>query len=125
MSNRRWRTVVSRSGPGKDQVSVAVGAVGGAWWNMHVTWFFVVIAILVIAGAFLASLGLLGELPEVEPDLRPAQVDGQTQFDVVVRGYRMDEVDDELARLNGEIDRLTAPQAVLPLPSQVLDEPPA
>ncbi len=82
-----------------------------------------VIAILVIAGAFLASLGLLADLPEAAPDLRPAQVDGATQFDVVVRGYRMDEVDTELGRLQDEIDRLTSQQAVLPLPSQEHDEP--
>ena len=77
------------------------------------TWLFVVLAILVIAGAFLAMLGLLGELPEAPPDLRPERVAERPEFDVVVRGYRMDEVDDELARLQEEIDRL---KAASPLP---------
>lgn len=72
------------------------------------TWIFVVLAVVVIAGAFLASLGLLGELPPPDQDLRPDQIDGETDFDVVVRGYRMDEVDQELARLNTEIARLEA-----------------
>lgn len=75
---------------------------------MRVTWLFAVVSILVLAGVFLASLGFLGELPPAEPDLRPDVVGGQVEFDVVVRGYRMDEVDDELARLHEQIERLSA-----------------
>lgn len=71
------------------------------------TWLFVVIAVLVVAGAFLASLGLLGELPPAPQDLRPDEADGEVAFDRALRGYRMDEVDAELARLHGEVDRLT------------------
>lgn len=67
------------------------------------TWLFVVVAILVVAAAFIASLGFLGELPEAEPDLRPGERDAQAQFDVVVRGYRMDEVDAELDRLRARL----------------------
>ncbi len=78
------------------------------------TWLFVVIAVIVIAGAFVASLGLLGELPPVDPDLRPDRIDGEAEFDVVVRGYRMDEVDEELARLNEQIARLQAPSSEPP-----------
>lgn len=70
------------------------------------TWLFVVVAILIVAGAFLAVAGLLGELPAAEPDVRPDRIDDRVQFDVVVRGYRMDEVDQELGRLRQEIDRL-------------------
>lgn len=76
---------------------------------MRVTWLFVVLAVFVLAGAFLAMLGLLGDLPPVDPDLRPDRIDGQPEFDVVVRGYRMDEVDQELARMQAEIDRLQGP----------------
>ncbi|MDO8308109.1 MAG: hypothetical protein Q7V58_07110 [Actinomycetota bacterium] len=76
------------------------------------TWLFAVVAILVVTGAFLASLGLMGQLPEAEPDLRPDRIDdgagpGVPEFDVVVRGYRMDEVDAELERLQQEVDRLS------------------
>ncbi|MDP1878140.1 MAG: hypothetical protein Q8M17_11355 [Actinomycetota bacterium] len=76
------------------------------------TWLFAVVAILVVTGAFLASLGLMGQLPEAEPDLRPDRIDdgagsGVPEFDVVVRGYRMDEVDAELERLKQEVDRLS------------------
>ena len=73
------------------------------------TWIFVVIAVIVIAGAFLASLGLLGELPPADVDTRPDRIGDEPEFDVVVRGYRMDEVDEELSRLNAEIARLEAP----------------
>ena len=75
------------------------------------TWLFVVVAILVIAGVVIAMSGRLGQLPEAPPDLRPAQVDGQPAFDVVVRGYRMDEVDARIARMQEEIDRLSGGQA--------------
>ena len=89
------------------------------------TWLFVVVAIGVLAFVFLVVLGPLGELPPVEPDLKPEIVDGQPQFDVVVRGYRMDEVDQQVATLQERIARLEAqvgpqqdqPEAPLP-PSQ-------
>lgn len=72
------------------------------------TWLFVVLAVVVVAGAFLAMLGLLGELPDAEQDLRPDRIAGEVEFDVVVRGYRMDEVDQEISRMQQEIDRLQA-----------------
>jgi hypothetical protein len=81
-----------------------------------VTWLFVVIGIAVLAFVFLAVLGPLGELPPVEPDLKPEMVEGQPQFDVVVRGYRMDEVDQQLAAMQSEIDVLRG-QSVPPTPS--------
>ena len=86
------------------------------------TWLFVVVAIGVLAFVFLVVLGPLGELPPVEPDLKPEIVDGEPQFDVVVRGYRMDEVDQQVATLQERIAQLEAqvgpqqdePEAPLP-----------
>jgi len=72
-----------------------------------VTWLFVVVAILVIAGGAIAATGRLGQLPDVEQDLRPDERDGEPAFDVVVRGYRMDEVDARIASMQEEIDRLS------------------
>jgi hypothetical protein len=60
---------------------------------------FVVVAIAVIACIALASVGRLGELPEAQVDRKPAEVG----FDVVVRGYRMDEVEEELGRLRARL----------------------
>jgi hypothetical protein len=71
-----------------------------------VTWLFVIVVILVLGAGFVAILGLLGGLPPSEQDLRPDTRDGEPSFDVVVRGYRMDEVDAQLAVLQEEIDRL-------------------
>ena len=71
------------------------------------TWLFVLLAIAVIAGGTLAAMGRLGELPPAEPDLRPEIRDGEPAFDVVVRGYRMDEVDARIASMQDEIDRLS------------------
>lgn len=72
-------------------------------------WLFIVLAIVVIAGAFLAALGFLGELPASEPDLKPDTIDGEPAFDVVLRGYRMDEVDQQIAALQDEVARLRTP----------------
>jgi hypothetical protein len=76
------------------------------WWNVPVTWLFVIVVILVLGAGFVAILGLLGDLPPSEQDLRPDTRDGEPSFDVVVRGYRMDEVDAQLATLQEEIERL-------------------
>jgi TolA-binding protein len=71
-----------------------------------VTWLFVIVVILVLGAGFAAALGLLGDLPESEQDLRPDTLDGEPAFDVVVRGYRMDEVDAQLESMRDEIDEL-------------------
>jgi hypothetical protein len=71
-----------------------------------VTWLFAIVAILVLGAGFLAVLGLLGDLTPAEPDLRPDTRDGEPAFDVVARGYRMDEVDAQLGAMQAEIDRL-------------------
>lgn len=70
------------------------------------TWLFVIVVILVLGAGFAAALGLLGDLPESEQDLRPDTLDGEPAFDVVVRGYRMDEVDAQLESMRDEIDEL-------------------
>ena len=54
---------------------------------------FVLLAMAAIGAVGLAAAGRLGGLPEAEPDRRPEDVNGDPTFDVVVRGYRMDEVD--------------------------------
>jgi hypothetical protein len=68
------------------------------------TFLFVVLVILVIAGAailitgrFMPSVGI-----ENTGDYKP---DSQG-FDVTVRGYRMDEVDQRIAELEGRISEL-------------------
>ena len=71
------------------------------------TWLFVIVAILVIAAGAMAAMGRLGQLPDVEPDLRPDERNGEPAFDVVVRGYRMDEVDARISAMQEEIDRLS------------------
>jgi uncharacterized small protein (DUF1192 family) len=71
----------------------------------------VIVVILVLGAGFVAILGLLGDLPPSEQDLRPDTRDGEPSFDVVVRGYRMDEVDAQLATLQEEIDRLRGADA--------------
>jgi len=60
---------------------------------------FVLVAIAVIVCIALASVGRLGELPEAPADHKPAMAG----FDVVIRGYRMDEVDAELADLRARL----------------------
>ena len=70
------------------------------------TWLFVIVVILVLGAGFAAALGLLGGLPESEQDLRPDRQDGEPSFDVVVRGYRMDEVDAQLQSMQDQVDGL-------------------
>ena len=85
------------------------------------TWLFVIVVILVLGAGFVAILGLLGDLPPSEQDLRPDTRDGEPSFDVVVRGYRMDEVDAQLASLQDEIDELRGASAA---PATVVEQPP-
>lgn len=75
------------------------------------TWLFVIVVILVLGAGFVAVLGLLGDLPPGEQDLRPDTRNGEPSFDVVVRGYRMDEVDAQLASMQEEIDALRSTEA--------------
>ena len=71
------------------------------------TWLYVVVALLVVGAAVVVAAGRWDHLPDVEPDLRPDAGDGQPAFDVVVRGYRMDEVDARIETMQAEIDRLS------------------
>ena len=82
------------------------------------TWLFVIVVILVLGAGFTAILGLLGDLPPSEQDLRPETRDGEPSFDVVVRGYRMDEVDAQLATMQDEIDRLRGVDAAAGTPAE-------
>ena len=69
---------------------------------------FVVAGVCVIAAAFWIAAGRLdARLPNATHDLRPEARAGEPAFDVVVRGYRMDEVDATIAELQGQIRRLT------------------
>lgn len=68
---------------------------------------FVVVGIVVVVGAFWIAAGRLNaDLPDPTHDLRPDARDGEPAFDVVVRGYRMDEVDATIADLQAQIERL-------------------
>lgn len=69
---------------------------------------FVLIAIGVIALVAMAASGRLGELPGAQQDLRPEIDPDKPEFDVVLRGYRMDEVDAAIDRLQRRIDELSA-----------------
>lgn len=65
---------------------------------------FAVLLVIVIAGVSMLAVGRLGELPPVPGDRRPEGT--EPQFDVVLRGYRMDEVDETIADLQQRIARL-------------------
>lgn len=68
---------------------------------------FVVVGVAVVVAAFWFATGRLGaELPEATHDRRPDRRDGEPSFDVVLRGYRMDEVDATISDLQAEIERL-------------------
>lgn len=64
---------------------------------------FVAIVIVIIVGVGMLAAGRFGALPDAPPDHRPQ--DGQPQFDIVLRGYRMDEVDATIAALRRELDQ--------------------
>ena len=68
---------------------------------------FVLIAIGVIAVIGMVAAGRFGALPAAPVDRRPDTRDGEPAFDVVLRGYRMDEVDAVVADLRAQVDRLS------------------
>lgn len=93
--------------------------------------FFVVVAVLIIAG----TLGLLaGHIPfdrlsapahttaalHLPPDTSPEDVD-DIRFDTALRGYRMDQVDEALAILRTRIERLEHEIAAGVPPGQDID----
>lgn len=75
------------------------------------TFLFVVIAIVVIAAVAILITGRwnpdmgLGAAGDHRPDLAE-----NPQFDVVIRGYRMDEVDAKIAELQQKLDSLHTPE---------------
>jgi len=68
---------------------------------------FVVVGIAVVAAAALFVVGKFdASLPDAGSDLRPDERAGDPAFDVVLRGYRMDEVDATIAELQSQIETL-------------------
>ena len=70
---------------------------------------FIVVLILVIGAVVMVAVGRLGQYPPAERDLRP-----DPGFDVVLRGYRMDEVDARVAALETEVARLSGAAPAAP-----------
>jgi DivIVA domain-containing protein len=70
------------------------------------TWLFAVLAFLVISGTALALAGRWRPrgMPSGPPPADRPGGAGPVRFDVVLRGYRMDQVDAELARLRAQLD---------------------
>ena len=70
------------------------------------------VVFLVIGAAVVAAIAwfVVGKfevwLPDAGSDLKPDTRDNDPAFDVVLRGYRMDEVDDTIAQLQAEIESL-------------------
>lgn len=76
---------------------------------------FAVLAILVIGGAVAYATGRWGSVgPAADRDLRPEVIEGRSTFDVVVRGYRMDEVDARIADLERQVSALSDRNAGTP-----------
>ena len=68
---------------------------------------FVIVGLAVIAAAAWFVVGRFdAQLPDAGGDLRPDERGGDPSFDVVLRGYRMDEVDATIAELKSEIEAL-------------------
>ena len=68
--------------------------------------FFLVGAAVVAAIAWFVVGKFEMWLPDAGSDLKPNTRDHDPAFDVVLRGYRMDEVDDTIAQLQAEIESL-------------------
>lgn len=70
------------------------------------TFVFAVVAIVLIACVALIAAGRFDRMTEAVPDARPSDDSLDPQFDVVIRGYRMDEVDRALAERDAQIAEL-------------------
>ena len=68
--------------------------------------FFLIGAAVVAAIAWFVVGKLEVWLPDAGSDLKPDTRDDDPAFDVVLRGYRMDEVDSTIAQLQAEIESL-------------------
>ena len=68
---------------------------------------FLLIGIAIVVAGFWIAVGRLdASLADQESDLRPDVRDGEPTFDVVFRGYRMDEVDATIADLQAQVEQL-------------------
>ncbi len=95
--------------PADRRAGGAVAFVGRPWSHGHMALLFVVVGVIVIAAAFWLATGrLVAQLPDASHDLKPAERGGEPAFDVVARGYRMDEVDATIADLQARIRTLQA-----------------
>ena len=68
--------------------------------------FFLIVASAVAAIAWFVVGKFEVWLPDAGSDLKPDTRDDDPAFDVVLRGYRMDEVDSTIAQLQAEIEFL-------------------
>lgn len=68
--------------------------------------FFLIVASAVAAFAWFVVGKFEVWLPDAGSDLKPDTRDDDPAFDVVLRGYRMDEVDSTIAQLQAEIEFL-------------------
>ena len=68
--------------------------------------FFVISAAVVAAIAWFVVGKFEAWLPDAGSDLKPEKRDDDPAFDVVLRGYRMDDVDDTIAQMQAEIESL-------------------
>ena len=68
--------------------------------------FFLIVAAVLAAIAWFVVGKFEAWLPHAGSDLKPEKRDDEPAFDVVLRGYRMDEVDDTIAQLQAEIEFL-------------------
>lgn len=83
---------------------------------MTPTVLFIVLAAVVVVGTALAVAGrwqpqgLPAQAPSAQPGgVQPGPIEDGARFDVVLRGYRMEQVDAEIARLRAML--AAAPQA--------------
>ena len=74
-------------------------------WGMAVVFFLLAFAVIVVVALMLT--GRWNPTLGTETDPRgPGLVDGQERFDVVIRGYRMDQVDEAIAELQAKVREL-------------------
>lgn len=64
----------------------------------------IVVAALMVTGRWSPALG--GEETDGSDDRGPGAVDGVERFDVVLRGYRMDQVDETIEALRARVRHL-------------------
>jgi hypothetical protein len=81
-----------------------------SWWDTGVTSFligafFVLLAIAALGAVGIWSTGRVGVPPRADVDQRPVSLEARPSFDVVVRGYNMEQVDRVVAELQAELER--------------------